>query len=114
MSQHTYQTEVEGQQVSITLGWDRPLGHFFMQIVGIPQDTSKDAEAEVLYTNLYEPNAFELTLDDYREVLSHMGIEVPASMFEQVELDQKANVGNRIATHNADGTYYDQPDAPRS
>jgi hypothetical protein len=32
MSQHLYRTTREGQPISVLLGWDRPIGHYFMVI----------------------------------------------------------------------------------
>jgi len=49
MSQHYFETTYANRPVTVTLGWDRPLGHFFMFIE--KNDAAED-EVEILYSNL--------------------------------------------------------------
>lgn len=106
MSQHNFLTQHNGMEVVVQLGFDRPLGHLFMVIA------QASGHNDPIYSNQFQPDAFDLTLTDYRSVLGEMGISVPESMFEQVELDQALGVGNRVAWHSADGRFTDRFPAP--
>ena len=61
------------------LGWDRPIGHFFMVI---ERDAPGD-EDDYLYSNLYEAEPFSLTLNDFHHKLAELGIEVPTAPLRQ-------------------------------
>ena len=103
MSQHFYTTTSSGIPVEVMLGWDRPLGHFFM-VVRLLQLPHAGAD-EILYSNLHQPDAFSLTLDDFREALYDMKIDVPQKMFDQVAEDQLNRRGNRVVSYSADGSF---------
>lgn len=102
MSQHFYETVNEdGEALRVTLGFDRPLGHFFMFV-------EREGEEEPIYSNLHEDDAFSLDLDHYKNVLRELHIDVPNSMFEQVICDEKLLVGNRYVWHNKAGTFVER------
>ena len=46
-----------------------------------------------------------MSLGYFKGVLQELGLQVPASMFEQSELDMRGNVGNRCVAHTADGQF---------
>jgi len=102
MSQHYFSTQHQGEAVTVLLGWDRPLGHFFMVV---ERDDPQPDQEDYLYINLDEPNAFELDLDFFQAKLEELGISVPPGMFEQVYLDQVFAAGNRRVTYQADGQF---------
>ena len=115
MSQHVYRTTHDGQPISVLLGWDRPIGHYFMVIEwqgprftespwAIAMDDATDND-NLLYSNLDEPNPFELTLAYFKAKLDELGIRVPEPMFEQVEGDRLNRAGNRHVTYQADGSF---------
>lgn len=106
MSQHYFHTAHAGDRITVLLGWDRPLGHFFMVIERPDPQPGQD---DYLYLNLDEPDAFALDLDFFKARLDELGIQVPDSMFEQVRLDEQMRVGNRVVTHHADGTFLSTP-----
>lgn len=119
MSNHYFETLYQGQRVRVDLGWDRPLGHHFLVIMKLelPQaqhaSLTKDAfddedeyDDEIVYSNLNEPDAFNLSLGHYRAKLQELGIQVPEAMFEQAALDGRHNVGNRVVTYAADGSFW--------
>jgi hypothetical protein len=121
MSQHYFETTHNGQPVTVTLGWDRPIGHYFMVIrqhspepQGADQNavddgaTDEDDDDGILYSNLNEWDAFWKSLDDYRSTLKAMGIVCPGEMFEQVELDECFGVGNRHVWYRADGSFLER------
>jgi hypothetical protein len=123
MSQHHFRTERAGSPVAVLLGFDRPLGHYYLVVQdlapqqrtsvppsvrndGMDEDDDEDAGDDgCLYSNLNEPDAFELSLEHYKAVLSRLGIQVPTTMFQQVELDALHRVGNRSVTYEPSGTF---------
>jgi len=121
MSQHYFNTQQASTSVKVLLGWDRPLGHYFMVIEKIAtvvvtelasgaqhRDGDDDDEGDddgYLYSNLNEVDPFGLSLDHFRGVLADLGIQVPEQMFEQVELDRDMRVGNRRAWYEPDGSF---------
>jgi hypothetical protein len=86
--------------VTVLLGWDRPLGHYFLVI-------ENDRADDYLYSNLNEPYPFDKSLDYYQSKLREFGISVPEVMFEQIKLDVAFNVGNRLVWYEADGSFKD-------
>ncbi len=106
MSQHYFHTKTpDHEPITVLLGWDRPLGHFFMVI----ESRSESAEDECLYSNLNDPQALlKAPLSYFREKLDAMGIKVPESMFSETLRDQAENVGNRMVMHYPDDTFKEQ------
>ncbi len=108
MSNHYFSTVHKGYPITVNIGWDRPMGYFFMVILKPLEllDTAQAVEdGDYLYSNLHESNPFGKHLDYYRVVLGHFGIAVPESMFTETLQDSFNNVGNRVVTHQADGTF---------
>lgn len=101
MSQHYFHTVHQGDPITVLLGFDRPLGHFFMVVERREPAPGQD---DYLYINLDEPDAFELDLDHFKTKLKELGIEVPMVMFEQVALDGQMQVGNRVVVYAPDGS----------
>ena len=95
MSQHYFQTIYGSRPVCVTLGWDRPLHEYFMLIEY--DDGKGEADPEVLYTYLRD---HQRSLEDYRQTLVELGLNVPETMFDEVSRDRASNVGNRIVSHN--------------
>ena len=115
MSQHLFHTHRGQTPICVTIGWDRPIGHFFMYIEETTQcsDDSDlpdphDDDPALIYNNLDEPDAFELDLDHFRRVLMDLGITVPEVMFEQTMQDRDNNIGNRTVFYTADGRMHDE------
>ncbi|EPB9494600.1 TPA: hypothetical protein L4Q76_001679 [Pseudomonas aeruginosa] len=108
MSRHYFGTSHRGFPVTVILGWDRPMNYFFLMIEKPAEliDSSMEVEDEdFLYSNLHENDPFNHDLDYYREVLRHFQIVIPESMFIEVQCDLEGNVGNRVADHQADGSF---------
>lgn len=112
MSQHYFNTTHEGQPVQVLLGWDRPLGNFFLVIEKLSEGQTAEEESDdededdgYLYSNLNDENSFGHDLDYYKAKLKELGITVPETMFEQILTDQACNVGNRHVLYEADGTF---------
>lgn len=106
MSQHTFRTIRNGEPVEVLLGWDRPLSRYFM-VVETEAQAASDKDA-YLYDNMSDPASLrgETGLDHYRAKLTELGIEVPESLFIEVQIDANLNTGNRVVQHDADGTLH--------
>lgn len=104
MSQHFFRTATAaGIPVEVMLGWDRPLGRFFMVV-----ETTEQAASEtdnILYSNLTDPEDAALDLAYFRNKLKALGINGPESMFVEAELDGRTNAGNRRILHRGDGRF---------
>lgn len=109
MSQHVFSTTLAGCPVTVMVGWDRPLGYVFMVVELDPLEGEDpddlDDPGRRLYSNLDERDAFSNDLDHYRRKLEELQIQVPDSMWAQVDRDRELNVGNRWVRHTADGTF---------
>lgn len=102
MSQHYFDTVHQGEPVTVLLGWDRPLGHYFMVV---ERQEPAPGQEDYVYINLDEPDAFELDLDHFKTKLTELGIEVPGVMFDQVTQDCLKGVGNRQVVYRRDGSF---------
>lgn len=108
MSRHYFETTYKDHPVTVLLGWDRPLGHYFLVIekqVNFVDPDVTGFDDQYLYSNLYESNPFGLSLEHFKAVLHRLKITVPANMFTEVQRDSWNNVGNRDITHQADGSF---------
>ena len=108
MSQHSFSTTLEGRPVIVVVGYDRPLRGFFCFVEKC--DIDGEDEDEFVYSNLNDLKlgscyGLSKSLDYLKGVLQELGLQVPASMFEQSELDMLGNVGNRCVSHTADGQF---------
>lgn len=101
MSRHVYRFERDERTIEVLLGWDRPLQHVFLVV----EDLSDDDDGGTLYNNLQEADPSRLTLEYFRDVLKRLDIQVPESMFAEVEIDRRMNAGNRFAKHQANGEF---------
>lgn len=102
MSQHLFAASYQGGTATVTLGWDRPLGHFFMVIERDPAGVPAAGDPQYVYSNLDETDAFALGLDYFRAKLQALCITVPESMFREAEQDRLNDAGNRYVWHAAD------------
>jgi hypothetical protein len=94
MSQHFFETTTaNGIEVTVNLGYDRPLDYVFMLI--------EDPKGEMLYSNLTDPHAGteQRKVGYYRPILESFGIKLPEGFFRDVEQDQIDRVGNRDVFH---------------
>lgn len=81
MSQIKFTTQYKGKHVEVMGGWDVPLRHYHLTIFNL--DATED-EDEVIWCNL-NALGFPGSLEPYRKLLATMGIEVPASFWEECE-----------------------------
>ena len=107
MSQHCFSTQYRTRTVTVILGWDRPLGHYFMVIEGA--DEPENGSDGIVYSNLDEAAAFGLDLAHFRDKLADLGVQVPAAIFEEIARDRRNHVGNRCVWYRPDGSFADTP-----
>ncbi len=92
MSQHKYKTCLEKQEVTVLMGWDRPLQYFYLVI---------DAnDSDPVWSNLDLRNPYQNDLTLYKKVLNQHGITVPEQMFSEILQDKELDVGNKTVTHS--------------
>ncbi len=102
MSQHYYSTFYQEKPILITMGWDRPLGYFFMTIED-EEKKSRGEEDYLIYSNLDEEEdrmAYQPSLHHYQGVLKKLGIDLPAYILDEVYDDALENIGNKTVWHN--------------
>lgn len=100
MSQHSYATRTsDGSEVTVILGYDRPLNYVFCTVSCESKDESEDGN--ILYSNLADDDAGThlQEVDYYRKVLEDLGISVPDHIFTEVKIDQLERIGNRTKFH---------------
>lgn len=73
------------------MGWDRPLGVFFMVI----EKPSQESLDEPYWSNIYCHGSHPKTLDPFIFVLDGFRIELPREMVEEIKKDGIENVGNK-------------------
>jgi len=107
MSQHSFNTTLEGRPVIVVVGYDRPLRGFFCFVEKCDADDDGDEFVYSTLNDLKLASCYGLSksLDYFKGVLHELGLRVPTSMFEQSELDMLGNVGIRCVSHAADGQF---------
>jgi hypothetical protein len=83
MSRHHIKAAVSGFLFEIQIGYDPPLGHFFLTVVRVC-----NGEEELVYSNLADNDAFDKDLNSYRSKLSELGLYVPEAVFEELERER--------------------------
>ena len=101
MSRHFFKTEYQGKPITVLMGFDRPMGGYFMVI---EEDDQKDDD--YIFTNLYEQITHPKTIKPYRDKLKQLGIFVPVEMLMAIETDDTALMGNKDVYHSiSNGTH---------
>ncbi|MDL2342861.1 hypothetical protein QOL99_01730 [Deinococcus sp. MIMF12] len=102
MSKHFFRTHVNGQQLLVDAGWDRPLGHHYLNI---ERENAPEEEDALLYSSLYDRTLFSpergrlmagLTTEELAAKLTEHGIRPPDGFLQALEDDARKNVGNAI------------------
>lgn len=111
MSRHSVCTTRNDEDVCVTVGWDRPLSGFFMDVTRTIEFTDEDdgvtyQDDEYIYSNLEDPNlpmGLSLDLNYFKLKISDLNIELPDEIFTIVENDGVKNVGNLFAFYEFSG-----------
>lgn len=106
MSQHIYNTTRKGIKVQVLMGWDRPLGGFFLVV-----EDKQALDDCYLYSNLDDPTLIPCmglprNIAYFQVKLVELGLHVPDQMIQEILNDQKNNVGNRVVYYDAEGQMY--------
>lgn len=86
MSRHSFRAKKDGEEIHITMGWDRPCQGYFMVIFG--------RDDEIIYTNLDNERPHPPSFDRYLTYLGKQGLEIPSQMINQLILDGLHDAGN--------------------
>jgi hypothetical protein len=91
VSQHWFDDETKN--VSVLLGWDRPLQYFFCVVFPFTNDKHRLSE-DYLYSNLVEPNAFDITTHEHFRDLLHwrFGVVLPEELVQVLLEDQRKGI----------------------
>lgn len=101
MSRHYFKTEYRGKAVTVLMGYDKPLGGFFMVI----EDDGREDD-EYICSNLYEEITHPKSLSPYRARLEQLGIFVLDEMLMEIEADGAVLMGNKDVYHSiVNGTH---------
>lgn len=101
MSQHHVQSTFGNRPVLVVGGWDRPLQCVFMTI----QFIDRDDKEEFVYSNLDDPNAFNVQdVDYFIAILNALAIPAPMEMWRQIQYESQSGGANRLVRYELDGT----------
>ena len=122
MSKHYVLSRHGDLEVHVSMGWDRPLQGFFLDIEAVPIATSDAAadksgidedddeeDSSMIYDTLYDPDllphrGMATNLAYVISKLKQLDIAVPQAMVDEVLSDFRSNIGNRFVEWNMDGT----------
>lgn len=101
MSQHTLITKKEGCRIRISIGWDRPLQGYFMNIWQLAPNCTEQLLYESLSDQTLNMHGHTDNLDDFVTKLEELRIpgDHLDAVLESVYLDGVFNEGNRVVDH---------------
>lgn len=93
MTKHWY--DDEAANVSVMIGWDKPLQYFYCVVYPYRQD--KNQIADHLYSNLDEADGTEITdLSRYQRLLKgRFNVTLPETLVTRLIEDQLNNLGEK-------------------
>lgn len=98
MTKHVFTTKrKDGRNISVDMGWDRPLQYFFLTVFdpNAPED-----EDDILYATLHDrrfrASGGVRNLHDMMKLLDEQGITPPEGLEAALAEDQRLNRGNAI------------------
>ena len=104
MSQHYFETTLQDQPAIVMMGWDRPLSGFFLTIeVGADNEVEEPFYSNLTDGNLVAFRGFPPSIGYFKTKLAELGLAVPDRMFQEVEEDGCANVGNQQVWYDEAG-----------
>lgn len=101
MSRHTHRTTRQDRPHLIIAGWDRPLGHFFLDVLDLAQP-QEDPQHTVYRTmedlSLMDPSRgtfwMGLREDELLAKVAELDLCLPDVMLAQLREDARSNAGN--------------------
>lgn len=108
MSQHYVNTVINGETITVMLGWDRPLSGYFMVVMKpfemVDEETGETySDEEYLYSNLNDSELkYGLSKKPryFLAKLKEFNIDMPDEIFSIIEDDGKRNVGNLVKSYD--------------
>lgn len=106
MSQHVFHTLYQNKPADVIIGWDHPLGHYFMTVTLTDFDESHEdyvEGAEDIYSNLSDPylkgdDSVKVSFDYFVTILNAYDIELPSELLVELHNDRQNNIGNKTNT----------------
>lgn len=81
MTQHLFDTVLQGAPVRVVLGFERMLQELFLTVAHL----NAPATGEQIYASFDDPDADRKSVEYFRRKLESLGIEVPEAMFLAME-----------------------------
>jgi len=106
MSKHFFHVQ-QPRPLHVDVGWDRPLGHFYLNITDPAVPTEAPEGAENIYISMDDPSTYPrsrgplrggLSLAELQQRLAQFDITLPPGLLDALVSDQATNAGNTI-TH---------------
>lgn len=101
MTRHTHQTTLEGRPHLVIAGWDRMLGHFFLDVLDLshPHGTPEQEVYRTMHDDAlrdFTRGRFYMGLreNELLEKARALGIQLPEAMLAQLQEDAQKNHGN--------------------
>lgn len=90
MSQVKFHTKYKEKTVVVVAGWDKPLSHYFLNVIDVEPAEGED---ETIWSSMFNEGEYKFTYP-LRSILNGMGISCPDKFWELVE----KNEGNVVHT----------------
>jgi len=92
MSQHLFNSTIDGDNVEIQMGWDTPMQWFYMVI-----EKDIDDSDEPLYSNLFDNNYRVGQLEYYIELLNEWNVLIPNGLLDSINNDKiNSRMNNQV------------------
>lgn len=106
MSQHVFWSTHSGRPVSVQMGWDAPLRHYFMIVAYGPMVESAPRDwAEIVYSNLSDVEIDGGVSEPgyYWNKLAELGVEcaMRSEIDQQLRVDARTNASDRIVRYDS-------------
>jgi hypothetical protein len=110
MSQHYFSTTLADRPVTVMLGWNQPPGCVCMVVEhhvtrGADPDEMDESEIYVDFSFPVGREAMSKALTNYRRQLDELELQIPESMWAQLDLDHATDAGTGVLRYAADGTF---------
>lgn len=117
MSRHFFETEVQGKRANVQVGYDRPLGHMYLNVTDMDASppllrASSQSESALggpededeIYISMYDRNLLKpergfrlyggMTMQELKDKLTELAIQLPEGLQAALEEDLQVQRGN--------------------
>lgn len=102
MSQHYVSTQFNGEDITVLVGWDRPLQSFYLSVYKTGIETDECGDEYSVDQPLCE-ESMSRDIDVIKNKLVRMKIDMPDQLFHVVKNDMKLNRGNNVSCYTLTG-----------